>query len=116
MNRISNVRTTEVNGPKGPAKAIMMGLDILDKSDLSYFMQEVATTFTSQMMISSPETNMMLITITGDCTATEFKQHWTILSQSDPVLGVFMNKMEIADIIHGTTDGKLLDQTSLKYL
>jgi hypothetical protein len=116
MNRIASIRTAEVNGPTGPTNAIMIGLDILDKSDLNYFMQEVATTFTSQMMISSPETNMMLITITGDCTATEFKQHWSILSQSDPAVGIFMNKMEIADIIHGTTDGKLLDQTSLKYL
>ncbi len=113
MNKISDIKTTPVRGQNGASSAIMIGVDILDKPSLEAFSLEVSGTFTSQMMISPEDTNKMLITIIGDCTAQEFKDAWLKIVHADPIIEYFMSKMEVADILHGTSDGKILDQVSL---
>jgi hypothetical protein len=113
MNSISSIKTVPVNGPNGPTNAIMMGLDILNTEELKDFLPEVASSFLSQMMASPMDTNMMLITIIGGCTADEFKKHWTGITENDPVMQIYIGKMLIADTIHGTMEGEVLDQTSL---
>jgi hypothetical protein len=114
MNKIASLKTQEINGSKGISTAIMLGIDVEDKSQLPEFISQLAETFTSQMMIGPANTDHMLVTITGECTSSEFKMHWTLLCQTDPVLKIYMSQMEVADIIHGTKEGQKLDQTSLK--
>jgi hypothetical protein len=112
-NKISSIKTIPVRGANGPASAIMIGIDILDTTTLSTFISEVGSNFTSQMLMSPENTNMMLITVIGNCTAAEFKIYWDGLQKTDPVIEYYMSTMQVADCIHGTPDGKVLDQVSL---
>jgi hypothetical protein len=112
-NKIANIKTVPLRGPNGNTHAIMMGIDILDPTNLGDFIPEAASTFTSQMMLSPEETNMMLITVIGDCTAGQFKMHWNQLRKEDPIIEHYMSTMQVADCLHGTPDGKVLDQVSL---
>jgi hypothetical protein len=112
-NKVANIRTVPMRGPNGNTHAVMMGLDILDPVNLENFMPEAASTFTSQILISEGEINMMLITVIGDCTAEQFKSHWNRLRKNDPIIEYYMSTMVVADCLHGTPEGKVLDQVSL---
>ncbi len=112
-NSIVNIKTIPVRGNNGSCYAIMIGVDIVDPSQLEPISRELVENFTSQMMLSPEETHMMLITVIGDCTAEQLKSHWTSLVKNDPVLEYFMSKMEKADIMHGTPEGKVIDQVSI---
>jgi hypothetical protein len=112
-NKVANIKTVPLRGEDGSTHAIMMGLDIPDPANLSGFMNEVGSTFTSQLLISPETTYMMLITVIGDCTAAHFKTHWNQLRKEDPIIEHYMSTMVVADCIHGTPEGKTLDQVSL---
>src|SRR5688572_15635530 len=111
-NQVANIKTIALRGEGGSTHALMMGVDIADPQKLTEFIPEAASHFTSQMMLSPDTTYMMLITVIGDCTAEHFKTHWNQLRKEDPIIEHYMSTMVVADCIHGTTDGKVLDQVS----
>ena len=113
MNKISSIKTKALSGPNGPASAVMIGIDVGAPQDMESFILEIGSTFTSQMLMSPEDTNMMLITIIGNCTAAEFKKHWDVLIANDPVIEYYMSTMQVADALHGTAEGQVLDQVSL---
>jgi hypothetical protein len=113
MNTISNIQIVRMDGEAGPIHAIMMGLDIDDPAGIDDFMPTVIEKIKFQRMVSPKDTSMMLITIIGNLTAEAFNTSFAAHAANDKVLGVFMSRMNKADVIHGTKDGKALDRASL---
>lgn len=112
-NEIKSLKTVGVNTPNGLTHAIMIGVDIFDKTKIDEFMPAVIEKFKLQRMISPEDTSLMLITIIGDSTAEEFKKCWKMHIKNDLPAKTFMSKMTTADIIRGTEDGQILKKISL---
>ncbi len=112
-NSVSPAKNVPINGPKGPTTAMMLSVDINDPLTAQAFVSEVAEHFKVQRMIAPPDTSMLLITVLGDYTAAQFAARWRTLEGWDPTLHAFMALMIVADVVHGTPDGKVLEQVSL---
>lgn len=112
-NKIISLKTIGVKTEKGIAHAIMIGVEVLDVLKVDQLVQNVIEKFKNQKMASPPDTSLMLITITGDLTAKDFKKSWDIYIKKDSVMKVFMSQIKKADVIHGTKEGKPLDSISL---
>ena len=91
----------------------MMGLDVDELDDLDAFMSQVAATFTTQRLLSPPETRAMFVTLVGPLTAAEFKRRWTEQVKRDPILVQLMARMDDASVLHGARDGTVIDHISL---
>ena len=113
MNTIADVKVIPTEGPNGPAHAMMISLNVDNPSAARAFVGEVIERFKMQRMIAPPDTSLMLITIIGDLTAVEFAAHWRAIGAQDPIIGVFMAQMAVADVIQGTSAGQQLSRASL---
>lgn len=112
-NRLAKFETIAVNGPSGPTHGIVMSVNAPDASTFGALMPEIVATFRNQRMISPPDTSFLLITIIGDVTSAEFKQHWDSVAKEDQGVQFFLSQMTKADALHGQPDGTPLDSVSL---
>jgi len=112
-NVISQIKSFPVQGPNGSTSAMMIAVDIDDPAAADSFVTEVAEQFKLHRMTAPPETSMMLITILGGLTASQFATLWEAIEASDPVLRAFMSLMNVADVIQGTASGEVLERVSL---
>jgi hypothetical protein len=113
-NSIAVVRTVDsLQSPEGPLIVIMIGVNVLDASTADAFISEVAERFKMQRMTSPPDTNALLITLTGEISAVRFAQRWQGLVGADAILAQFMSQMRLADVMRGTTSGRALERVSL---
>lgn len=112
-NSIEQVKTVEVDGPNGPAVAMMIALDVNDVAAVDEFVQSVAERFKLERMLAPPSTFLVLFTIIGDLSADDFASRWHAIQQSDPVIHAFMSLMEMADVIQDTPSGEKLSNASL---
>jgi len=113
MNQIATSDTKEVNGPTGPAHAIMISVDMDTPEKTAEFTIEIAERFKVQRMVSPPDTSLLLITVIGQLDGAAFKAAWTQALSSDQVLAFFISQMTIATCMHGTSTGQILDEFSL---
>ena len=113
MNSIAQMKTVRVNGPNGPANAIMIAVNIDDPSTAEAFVSEVADKFKVHRTVSPPDSSMLLITLVGDLTAERFAAKWREIEQSDPIVKAYMSLMVVADVIQGTKSGQQLSNASL---
>ncbi len=112
-NHVHNIDTKLMENDDGEFEAIVMGLEIHDKTTLEPFVAEVIDQFKNQRMMSPPDTANMLITIHGDCSAEEFVAHWQKISDSDDIMKHFMSTMVLADVLRFTDEAGVTDQASL---
>jgi hypothetical protein len=115
-NVISQIKSVPVEGPKGSTSAtsaMMIAVDIDDLTTADSFVTELAEQFKLHRMTAPPETSMMLITILGDLTASQFAARWQAIEARDPVVRAFMSLMTVADVIQGTASGEVLERVSL---
>jgi len=113
-NSISVIKTVDnMESPVGSVVAIMIGVTVRDTSTADAFAIEVAEQFKMNRMMSSPKTNALLITLVGEMSATRFAECWRALVAADEILGIFMSQMRLADVMHGTASGQVLETASL---
>jgi hypothetical protein len=112
-NTIASVKTVELDSPTGPLVAIMIALNIGDSKHAVPFVREVAQKFNVHRTCSSPETAALLVTIIGDFSASEFAKQWKELQGEDQILKFYMSMMRMADVMHGTESGEVLEMASL---
>jgi hypothetical protein len=113
LNTIAQVKTVQVNGPNGPANAIMTAVNIDDAPSAESFVATVAEQFKLHRMTAPPETSMLLITLIGPLTADRFASKWREIEKADEVVGAFMSLMVMADVIQGSKSGQQLSKVSL---
>jgi hypothetical protein len=113
LNTIAQVKTVAVNGPKGPANAMMMAVNIDDPHSAEEFVGDVFKQFKLNRMMAPPDTSMLLITIIGGMTAQRFAARWQELAQGDEAVRAFMSLMTVADVVQGTKTGQELSKASL---
>lgn len=111
-NSIHNIETKVFENETGEFPAIVMGLNIFNTDNLSAFLDDVIAQFKNQRMCSPEDTANMLITIAGNITAEEFVKHWNERTSEDDILGIFMSKMVLADVLH-ISKGQVLDTATL---
>lgn len=109
-NEIVQVETKTLDGQNN---AIMVALNMYDKGAADTFVKEVIGKVLMQRLISPPDTDMLCITIVGDVTSKEFKDLWKKHLNVEIPMMVFMKRMKIADVIHGSLNGEVLDTISL---
>jgi hypothetical protein len=113
-NKIANFKTVEVSSDTGGLTyAVMIGIDLPDLTSSASFIEQVATLFKNQRMISPPSTSLLLITLIGKLPGARFVEQWHALSTQDPILRVFMTKMTKADLICASPDGAYQQTFSL---
>ncbi|MEO7299984.1 MAG: hypothetical protein ABI042_15565 [Verrucomicrobiota bacterium] len=114
MNTIAVLKTMDLQYEDGrPVTQIVMGLNIRDPQTADAFIQEVAEKFKVQRMCSSPDTNMMLITIVSEMPLSRFVERWHQLAAADQILSFFMSQMQRADVLRGVVAGQTLETASL---
>jgi hypothetical protein len=113
MNTIAQVKTVAVNGPNGPANAMMMAVNISDPASALPFVGEVVEQFKLHRMMAPPDTSMLLITLVGGLAAQEFAARWNELAERDDVVRHFMSSLTVADVVQGTKAGQELSKASL---
>jgi hypothetical protein len=109
-NQIAQLETRKLDESSA---AIMVALDLRDRATASNFVKEVVHKIMLQRMFSPPDTTLMCVTIIGDVTAHEFVKLWRKHIPSEPGLAPFLEQMQVADVIHGSPQGKVLAQVSL---
>ena len=113
LNSIAQVKTVTLEGPKGPANAMMIAINIDDPSTSEEFIQQVAEQFKVHRMLAPPDTAMLLISLVGALSAERFAGRWNEIEQRDEVVRAFMAQMAVADVIQGTKTGQQLSKASL---
>lgn len=113
MNSIAQVKTVTLEGPKGPANAMMIAVAIDDPNTSEEFIQQVAEQFKVHRMLAPPDTSILLITLVGGLSADRFAGWWNEIEQRDEIVRAFMAQMSIADVIQGTKTGQQLSKASL---
>ena len=111
-NSIHNLDTRIFQNDSGEFPAIVMGLNIPDAESAAAFLDHVVQQFKNQRMCSPPDTANMTITLSGNLTAERFRELWTQLYATDPILKTFMSMMVLADVLH-IRGRELLDRASL---
>jgi hypothetical protein len=109
-NRIAQIETRELNESTA---AIMVAVNMDDRTTADSFVKEVLQAILNQRMISRPDTSLLCITLIGSVTTREFATFWRKHIAAQPAMAGFLKLMQAADVIHGTRDGKVLDQVSL---
>ena len=113
VNAIAQIKTVEVDGPDGPAVAMMIAVNIGDAAAAVDFVAEVAEQFKLHRMLAPPQTSLLLVTVIGGLTAPAFAKRWSEIEAADPILRAFMARMDIADVVQGTAAGQQLSSASL---
>jgi hypothetical protein len=112
-NTIKQIETKVLHSENGSIHAIFIALDIYDENKLNDFIAEVIEKFTLQKMISPPDTSFMLVTIIGDLSAKDFCNNWKSLIDKDVIAKTLVSMLNKAIVIHGTNEGKIIDEKSL---
>jgi hypothetical protein len=112
-NKITQIKTVAAEGPNGPTTAMMVALNIGDPAAADAFVSEVAEQFKIQRTLAPPNTSMLLVTIIGDLSASQFANRWQQLAQTDGIVRGYMSLMQAADVIQGTRSGQQLSNASL---
>lgn len=113
MNSIAQIKIVEVDGPSGPANAMMVAVNIDDPQTAEAFVSQVAEEFKLHRMVAPPDTSLLLMTIIGGLSAERFAARWKAIEQEDEVVRAFMSRMLVADVIQGTSGGEQLSSVSL---
>jgi hypothetical protein len=113
LNAIDHVKTVSVDGPGGPANAMMMALNVGDPAGAEASISEVAEQFKLHRMVAPPDTSMQLVTIIGGLPAERFAAWWQQIAGRDGIVGAFMSLMVVADVVQGTPAGQQLSKASL---
>lgn len=109
-NEIAQLETRSLNET---TTAIMVAVNIHNRATADEFVKETLHKILLQRMISPPDTGLLCITLIGSVTASEFAELWQKHLPAEPGMVVFLKQMKAADVLHGTREGKVLEQVSL---
>ncbi len=113
MNELKHLKTVQHQTPEGPFYAIQMGLEIDEPTTARNFIHQILEKFKMQWMIGPPGTTHLLVTLVGQLSATQFAQYWQEKALADSVMTTIMSMMKVADVLHGSVTGEILDQATL---
>lgn len=97
-HRIVECDTRVLESKDGPKPAIFIAADLYDPSAIDVFVGDLVERFKVRRMISPPETSLLLVTVVGQCDGNDLAARWRKRVSEDKVAGVWMSRMEKADI------------------
>lgn len=113
MNELKRLNTVQHQTTQGSFYAIMMALNVHDLNTAREFVHQVSEKFKMQWMIGPPDTTHLLITLIGELSAAQFAQYWQEKTRADAAMTAIMSLMHVADVLHGSNNGEVLDQVTL---
>lgn len=113
MNEIAQIKLVAVNGPKGPAMAMMMALNVGDATTADAFVAQVVREFKLRRTLAPPNNTILLVTIIGNLSAEQFAAHWQTLIATDEAARAYMSLMQVAEVVQGTPAGQQLSRASI---
>jgi hypothetical protein len=84
-----------------------MAADLYLSSALDVLVRDLVERFKVHRMGSHPDTCILLITIIGPCELTDVAARWRKAVAGDKIAGIWMARMEKADIGVGPTSGPI---------
>lgn len=112
-NSVAQIKTVDAEGPEGPTTAMMIAVNIGDTATAPAFASTVADKFKLHRTLAPPNTSMLLITLIGGMSASEFAACWKEIEAEDPVVEAYMSMMVVADVVQGTKAGQQISTASL---
>jgi len=110
LNEIKQLETRSLNES---TTAIMVAVTMNDHATADAFVKEALHKVLLQRMKSPPDTALLCITLIGSVTAREFAALWHKHLAAEPTMVAFLERMQAADVLHGTPQGTLLERVSL---
>ena len=112
-NEIVRMQTTELDSPLGPTHGVMIAVNIDTPRESGSFATHVIGQFKLHRMCSPPDTSVLVISIMGPVDLMAFHQAWAAATRDDEVLRLFLSSMQVANCVHGTRSGKVIETVSL---
>ena len=113
MIHLRRLETQALNGPDGPTHGIFVGFDIDDRKSIPELVSVLAERFKVQRMVSPPDTSLLFVSVIGDFDSSSFVEAWQPMVKRDPALSLFISQLQLAGLVHGTRDGRVLAEASL---
>ena len=102
-HKIVQCETRTLPSKDGPKAGIFVAADLYSASGLDALIYDLVERFKVHRMVSPPETSLLLITVIGECTASDVAARWRNRVAGDKIAGVWMAQMEKADVGVGTS-------------
>ncbi len=112
-NKIAQIKTQELESEDGPLYAIMCAINISDLSTVKEFINEVVETIKMHRTASPPTTSLLCISMMGDVDAESIANLIKDHVPTDEILKFYLSQMTMADLIHGTPEGEVINTVSL---
>jgi hypothetical protein len=109
-NEFKKIETRQISESNS---AILVSVNMDDPETASGFVKDAMESIKLQCMVSAPSTDMLCVSLIGRISAREFAAYWNEHAAADVVASTLMQKMRVADVIHGTARGELLEKISL---
>ena len=106
-HKIVQCETRLLTSEVGPKAGIFIAADLYSPSALDALIHDLIERFKVHRMISPPETSLLLITVIGDCDASDVAARWRKRAAEDKIAGVWMARMEKADVGVGPSSGPM---------
>jgi hypothetical protein len=97
-HKIVQCETKLLESKDGSKWAIFIAADLYDSSALDVLIGDLVERFKVHRMVSHPDTCLLLITIVGRCEVSDVAARWRKVVVGDKIAGVWMARMEKADI------------------
>ena len=97
-HKIVQCETKLLESKDGAKWAIFIAADLYDSSALDVLMGDLVERFKVHRMASHPDTCLLLVTIIGPCGVSDVAARWRKVVSRDKIAGVWMARMEKADI------------------
>ena len=104
-HKIVQCETKFLESNDGAKWAIFIAADLYVPSALDALIGDLVERFKLHRMASHPDTCLLLITIVGPCQVTDVAARWRKVVAGDKIAGVWMARMEKADMGVGPTSG-----------
>ncbi len=106
-HEIVQCETKAFDSPTGPQFVILLAANLHDPNSLDSLVEALIERFKVHRMISPPETSMLLVTVLGPCKAMDIVSRWRERVSNDQIAGVWMDRMEKADLAVGPARGNV---------
>jgi hypothetical protein len=106
-HKIVQCETRLLSSKDGPKSGIFIAADLYTVSALDALVHDLVERFKVHRLVSPPETSLLLITVIGECDARDVAARWRKRVAEDKIAGVWMARMEKADVGVGASSGQM---------
>lgn len=117
MAEICDIKTIPLADGSEKTHGITVSVNTDDRGMPPEFVAKLAATIALHRMCSPPDTSVLVISVIGPFDADVFRREWTSViddgSAESFALKIFLDQMSSAVLIHGKSDGTILQEVPL---